>query len=327
MKTTEKKLTQYFLTTLILIGASYCNEKQEWSPSTPIYSEINEIIQVGGTTELSAKILRGGNSKIIEYGFLIAQDQDPAFIPYKAIKVSITGDIKDNFTMTANLEEPSMYSARAYIKSKTGHYYSPVIEFFYTGSSIETSMEITSPKYVYFGDSVRVKFNSTDLSKSQYYAEINGTSAEIVQIEDNYFKFTIPDSINFNLEQDLGNIPPYNDDGIIIRIAYMTKDGLITKHKRFNFTEPIFYNVYDTIPEFPLDENWVIKGDFMKDAFIKVKITDANEYLEIVSATDTLITVKPSEGLDAEHPSFTIYIRGKEYVNNFLTYDQGDGWF
>jgi len=316
MKTLFEILEKQVLIVIFSILSISCIDKED--PYAQAFSELNSIELVGLKAKLKALILDSGSDRIIEYGFLIAKNQDPASIPYNAIKVSMEGKIEGSFTLSTDLPEPGYYLARAYLKTALTTYYSPEVEFLYDGLSISTSKEISIPEEIYFGDIITINYSSFGMSESEYYAEINGTPAKIIQIENDSFKLIIPDSIDFSLNEEFEKYNIEINSGIILKISYQTSDGLISKVKKVTFSEPYIDYFILSDPDFPLEKNWFFEGKRLKDINLKLRIDGSNDYLKIVNATDELIEVESVEGLDFENPMFILTCRGKEYeINDF----------
>ena len=286
------------LSVLVLIFS--CNENDDVTPRTNPRFSVTYVQEVNATgAEFMATVYDLGSDEILEYGFVFGRAYEPRIGRGEVLKA--TGQPERTFKLTGDhsMLKGQNYYVAAFIKTSQTIVYSETRSFTSQGSGGFVFERLEGGPEVYYGDTLTVvgsKF-STDLSN--YEVKINHSVARVVDVDERSFKIVIPDDMGFGY--------PYDYDGKLV-ISIKIVDKVLELDSDIQFHEPVFY---ESAREFRYEENFYIKGKYLRDQ--SVRVTYPNHFLETISSSDTMIVFRSTAYFGTLEPAFHVYLRGKGY--------------
>ena len=309
-----------FTLPIILISVFLGSCVEEPNPfSAPIF-EINNVSLINNQVFANVDISQSGSEQINEVGLIITKNQDPVFaVNYGETAFFIPANKKGEYQIPLELKNAGYYFIRSIIKTqKSSWYYSQPYDFIFDGSNVTTNKEIILPiEPIYFGDLITISNKELGIPTSNYYVEVNGIQAEIINASNDSFQFKISENINFNYEPLKIFSDSDNEYVDFISISYLTSNGMVNKVKMVSLKRPVFLAFQNIEKDLDPGLNWIIEGEFLSDKFLEVRVKDSEIPLKIVSITESRIEVEPGEGINFENPTLEITCRGRKYGVNF----------
>lgn len=285
---------------IVVLFAFSCTENDQVVPRTnPRFSVtlVQEISEKGA--EFEASMYDYGSDPIEEYGFVYSLNDRPKLGVSESVSKSGQPDANFKLTGDHSMIKGKKYYVAAYIKTQKGVVYSIPVEFISQGSGGFIFKKLEGGPLVYYGDTLTVYGEKFSTVPANYEVKVNGSNASILDIDTNGFKVIIPNELRFGY--------PFDYDGkLVITIKILEKTLEINSD--IQFQEPIFY---DSNQEFKYDENFIIKGEYLRDANLNLIYPNYN--IETVNNTDSLIEFRTNAGFESLKPEFGLYLRGKYY--------------
>ncbi|GAB3007455.1 hypothetical protein GCM10027284_26950 [Cyclobacterium sediminis] len=284
-------------------------EQEELSPRTnPRFSAtyIQSIDETG--VGFACNIYDFGSEEIIEYGFLYSLNDYP--IMENSEVISQVGKPGDQFSMKVeqSLINGVNYAVVAFIQTTTERVYSKPIGFVSQGAPgfIFEKFEYKTP--IYYGDTITVWGSKLSKLTDKYAVNFQNQEAQVINIEENSFKFIVPEFYEFNTSE---NGPDYFD------VTLQVLDKTISMNVNIPFQDAEF-EVRD-IQLIDYGGSVEIHGNYLKDA--NLKIVTSNAILESIHWTNVTveyagndkIVFKPRISYSETNQYLTLEIRGKTY--------------
>ena len=291
-----------------LISFISCNENDEVIPrSNPRFSVtfVQEINASG--VEFIANVYDFGSDAIEEYGFVFSRENQPRLGSGEVVKAS--GKPKSSFKLIGDhsMRKGETYYVVAFIKTDKSTVYSQPMVFISQGSEGFIFEKIEGGPEVYYGDTLSVIGDNFSTNVSNYEVKVNGASARIITNDDRSFQIIIPEDLGFGYTYDY-------DGKLVLNIKIL--DKTLEVFPDIQFYDPI---IYPSDKEFRYDENFYIKGKYLRDNNLRITIADFpynTSVLPLVSVSDTLLIFKPEANFKTLNPKFDLFLRGKSYEIN-----------
>ena len=287
---------------LFILALVACDSNETVPRTNPRFSVtlIQEISEEGAIFQ--AEMFDYGGDEILQHGFAFAEVENPR-IGYAEV-VSQSGRPESIFQLTADfgLRKGRTYHVAAFIKTANGVIYSEATEFRSQGSKGFEFEKIEGGPKVYFGDTLTVFGKRLSAKLGDYSVQVNNLGARVVDIQENSFKFIVPDDIAFE---------PYDEEPVSLVLEIAVADVRLVLRPGISFSEPVFHKLSK---EFKYSEDLYIKGEFLSgaDAWIRSEGAYGNQqFLEIVRMTDTMMVFKHPNQIESLEPTFELHLRGK----------------
>ncbi|WPR75743.1 IPT/TIG domain-containing protein [Algoriphagus sp. NG3] len=289
---------------ICLVVVFACNENDEVVPRTSPRFSVTLVQEINSTgAEFLATVYDFGSDPIIEYGFVYSRGDEPRVFAGEVIKSS--GQPEKSFRLVGDhsMMKGQTYYVAAFLRTDQAIIYSMAVPFVSQGSEGFIFKELMGGSEVYYGDTLTVIGEKFSTNLANYEVKVNGSVSEVIPIDDSKFKIIIPEQLGFGYTYDY-------DGKLVITIKILEKT--LTVNSEIQFYDPVFY---PSEREFRYEEDFYIKGEFLRDAEFRINLSDgASHYtLPIVSISDTLVVFKPDISFESLKPEFQIYIRGKFY--------------
>ncbi|REG84476.1 Kelch repeat-containing protein [Algoriphagus antarcticus] len=300
-------MKNYFL--ILLVGSALffgCNENDEVVPRTNPRFSVTYVQEISATgAEFFANIYYLGSDEILEYGFVYSKESEPRIGAGEIVKAE--GQPADSFKLVGDhsMIKGQRYNVVAFISTSKTTTYSQSISFTSQGSEGFLFERLTGGPEVYYGDTLTVYGDKLSTNLANYEVRVNAGISRVIDLQKDSFKIIIPEDLGFGYTYDY-------DGKIVVNIKILDKSLEIFPDVKFY--DPIFY---DYEKELKYEDNFYLKGKYLRDG--NTRLSYSNQYLEVVSSSDTLIVFKPNANFETLQPVFMIYMRGKAYeVNNVV---------
>lgn len=256
--------------------------------------------------QFAANVFEFGNEDILEYGFVYGKSSQPRVENAEIVKRDGKPTAEFEIKATHSMALGERYHVSAFMRTASGFVYSAPVEFESRGSEGFIFERIELPSPLYFRDTITVFASNLSRSISNYTVSVEGETAFVAELGEDYFKFLLPDLIEF-------------DDRIVMdktfRVFIQVADKLLQVEAPFNFKKPEF----KIIPNQKIDYNQpaFIEGDFMESAgFFQVYHVENQQrkaQLDGGFNSKTKIGFNPSAFFSQSRPSVEVVIRGESY--------------
>tara|TARA_R110002124_G_scaffold274641_3_gene444611 strand:- start:2372 stop:4462 length:2091 start_codon:yes stop_codon:yes gene_type:complete len=298
-----------FIALLVFSFLNACDQ-EELSPRTnPRFSiaYIQELDDSGA--EFVSNIYDFGSDEITEYGFLYSLNSYPTLSNSEII--SQQGKPEKEFTLKAkhSLVKGKVYAVVAYIQTTSERVYSEPFGFVSQGAPgfIFERFEYKSP--VFHGDTITVWGSNMSQLHESYAVNFQDKEATIVNIEENAFKFIVPEFSNFNNGEN-------GPDSFNITLQVLDKK--LDMNAIFPFQNAEFEERDTQFIDY--GGSVEILGKYLQDINLKIvtspdvpeRIYGSNVSIE--SAENNKIVFTPNPKYAGINNNLTLEIRGKLYA-------------
>lgn len=178
-----------FYLLLFSFGLTWCTTKEEFPIKKDypvVYTNSVKDLGVTGAT-LSAKLIDKGRAEIVDYGFLLIENE----IEYKLSLLNVSELEIFEITLHSDLKKGVPYSYRAYIQTTKNLIYGNEMEFVSEGSLAPEIVDF-SPKVGYDSTTVTIYGNSFSSFPARNKVTINNIACKIVASSSDSIVFQTP---------------------------------------------------------------------------------------------------------------------------------------
>ncbi|WP_439490586.1 hypothetical protein [Algoriphagus sp.] len=293
-----------FIFILAVLLSTSCKKDKEEEPLIIPFLEVIGIEEVEPARfAISAQIKENGSLPILEYGFLFS---DESSLFYSSDRIhQAEGDPGERFESSFEkiLVKDKNYYIQAFVRTQNDITYSPIYRFVggdppgfqYLGSSF--------PAQVYYGDTVTVRGKYLPASLDSINVKFNMMNAELFNLTDSSFSYTIPIDIFFGGQ--------YRTEGFVLKLRMNGNHSEI--HQKFKFRPAVF----PEYTEVSMAEIWELPGNYLFSSNYQVNgLEDTELYgsYTIHNVEDDKISFSPKFVPNTNEPTLGINIRDSTYT-------------
>lgn len=302
MKLTGHFKILYFVITVLLLSS--CKKDKEEEPLIDPFLEVTGFEEVEPANfKVFAQIKEKGSLPILEYGFMFS---DEPTLYYSSDRIDqIDGNPGEKFETSFEriLEKGKNYYLQAFVRTQKDITYSPVFRFEAGDPPSFQYFDSSFPEQVYYGDTVTITGKFLPKSLDDINAKFHLINAELFNLTDTSFSYTIPIDIFFGGE--------YRTKGFVLKLRIKGQHSEIYQKLKFRPAE------FPEYTEVSMAEIWELPGNYLFSTNYHINGLEGTELYGSYSVhylEDNRITFSPNFVPNTNEPTLGIYLRDSTYT-------------